>query len=83
MDILESNCLLCAVDDALIFADMPADATMSYEGTAVADIEANFGRELRFATFTTEDFAFRVDVKDRLLRDVFDYPHEIIVDKLI
>ena len=49
----------------------------------VAEIEANFGRELRFAMFTPEDFTYRMDIQDRLLRDVFDYPHEIIVDKLI
>ncbi len=49
---------------------------------AISEIEANFGRELRFALFTTEDFNYRMDIHDRLLRDVFDYPHEIIVDKL-
>ncbi len=50
--------------------------------TAISEIEANFGRELRFALFTTEDFNYRMDIHDRLLRDVFDYPHEVIVDKL-
>ncbi len=50
--------------------------------SAVAEIEANFGRELNFALFSVDDFNYRMDIHDRLLRDIFDYPHEIIVDKL-
>jgi len=50
--------------------------------TAIADIESSIGRELRFAVFSTEDFDYRMDIGDRLVRDVFDYPHEIIIDRL-
>ena len=34
---------------------------------------AELGRELRYASFTTEDFKYRVGVYDRLIRDVFDF----------
>jgi len=50
--------------------------------SAVHTIEANFGREIRYATFTTEDFRYRSGVYDRLLRDIFDYSHRTILDKI-
>lgn len=65
--------------DLLIVGDKIGRRKME---TAISDIEANFGKELRFALFTTSDFNYRMDIHDRLLRDVFDYPHEVIVDKL-
>lgn len=49
---------------------------------AVHTIEAELGRELRFATFTTEDFRYRVGVYDRLFRDIFDFPHRKLLDKI-
>ncbi len=45
-------------------------------------LEAELGRELRYASFSTEDFRYRVGVYDRLLRDIFDYPHRTILDKI-
>ncbi len=51
-------------------------------GTSVRSLEAELGRELRYACFSTEDFRYRVGVYDRLVRDVFDYPHRIILDKI-
>lgn len=50
--------------------------------TAIKSIEAELGRELRYAVFETQEFKYRMGVYDRLLRDVFDYPHEIILDKI-
>lgn len=51
-------------------------------GTIVRALEAELGRELRYASFTTEDFRYRVGVYDRLVRDVFDYSHRTILDKI-
>lgn len=50
--------------------------------TAVRALEAELGRELRYASFTTEEFRYRQGVYDRLLRDLFDYPHRPILDRL-
>ncbi len=50
--------------------------------SAVHTIESNFGREIRYAAFSTEDFRYRSGVYDRLLRDVFDYSHSTILDKI-
>jgi len=49
---------------------------------AVRSLEAELGREIRYASFATEDFRYRMGVYDRLLRDVFDYPHRLLVDKI-
>jgi hypothetical protein len=50
--------------------------------SAVHTLEAELGRELRYASFTTEEFKYRVGVYDRLVRDVFDYPHRTILDRI-
>ncbi len=50
--------------------------------SAVHSFEADLGREIRYAFFATADFRYRLGVYDRLLRDVFDYPHRLLVDKI-
>lgn len=49
---------------------------------AVRSLEAELGREIRYASFATQDFRYRLGVYDRLLRDVFDYPHRLLIDKI-
>lgn len=49
---------------------------------AVRSLEAELGREIRYASFATADFRYRRGVYDRLLRDVFDYPHRLLIDKI-
>lgn len=48
----------------------------------IRTLEAELGREIRYASFTTADFRYRLGVYDRLLRDVFDYPHRLLIDKI-
>jgi len=48
----------------------------------IKDIEAEIGKELVFAVFSTDDFNYRISVYDKLIRDVLDYPHELVVDKI-
>lgn len=48
----------------------------------VHKLEAELGRELSYAAFSTEDFKYRVGVYDRLVRDVLDFPNRILVDKI-
>lgn len=50
--------------------------------SAAAALEAELGRELRYASLSTSEFRYRQGVYDRLLRDIFDYPHRLLVDKL-
>ncbi|KND50176.1 MAG: hypothetical protein AB203_04305 [Parcubacteria bacterium C7867-008] len=65
--------------DLLIVGDNLDDKHLE---AAVHSLEAHFGRELSYASFSTEDFRYRVGVYDRLIRDVFDYPHRTILDKI-
>lgn len=65
--------------DILIVGDKLEDRPL--EG-AMRTLEAELGRELRFASFSTEDFKYRRGVYDRLLRDIFDFPHRILLDKI-
>lgn len=48
----------------------------------IKDFEAEIGKELRYAVFETPEFEYRVKMYDKLIRDVFDYPHRKIIDKI-
>ena len=45
-------------------------------------IEAELGKELSYAVFTTQEFLYRLEMCDKFVRDVLDYPHEKIINKL-
>lgn len=45
-------------------------------------IEIEMGKELVYATMATEEFKYRYGMFDRFLRDLFDNPHEILLDKI-
>ncbi len=42
-------------------------------------LESELGKELAYAVFESADFKYRVSMYDKLLRDVFDYPHERLI----
>ncbi len=50
--------------------------------TAIRSLEAEIGIEIRFAMMTSDDLLYRVGMNDKLARDVFDYKHQILVDKI-
>lgn len=49
---------------------------------AIANMEAEIGCELRYAVFDTLDLKYRLSICDRLIRDVFDYPHTVVIDRI-
>jgi len=49
---------------------------------AIHNIEAVLGREIRFASFETPDFQYRLGLDDKLVRDILDFNHRKIVNKL-
>ncbi len=49
---------------------------------AMRDVEADVGRELAYAAFDTDDFSYRVNMYDKLIADVLDFPHERLIDSL-
>ena len=50
--------------------------------TAIRSLESELGVEIRYSAFESEDLKYRIGMYDKLTRDVFDYPHQIIVDKI-
>lgn len=50
--------------------------------TALRGIEADLGKEIRYASFLTDEFQYRLTIYDKLIRDIFDYPHRVFLDKL-
>ena len=65
--------------DLLVVGDGMSEAKLE---TAVRSIESEIGKELRFALFSTQDFSYRMNIYDKLLRDIFDYPHQTILNRL-
>ena len=45
-------------------------------------LESEIGREIRYALLTTQEFFYRLNMSDHLLRDVLDYTHRIMFDRL-
>ena len=48
----------------------------------IKQLEAEVGKDIKFTSMSTADFFYRQNLSDRLLRDVFDYPHKIVLDRL-
>jgi len=48
----------------------------------VGAIEAELGKELVYAYFETPDFQYRLGMYDKLIRDIMDYPHQVLLDKI-
>jgi len=49
---------------------------------SIRSIESDIGRELQYTVLDTTDFQYRLSVGDKLLRDVFDFPHQVVLNKL-
>ncbi|MFA6536669.1 MAG: hypothetical protein WC250_02185 [Candidatus Paceibacterota bacterium] len=45
-------------------------------------VESEIGRELKYAVLETADFKYRIGVCDKLIRDIFDYQHRILLDNI-
>ncbi|MEA1929615.1 MAG: hypothetical protein U9M92_01895 [Patescibacteria group bacterium] len=48
----------------------------------VKKFEAEIGKELTYALLETTEFKYRLDACDKFIRDVLDFPHEIVIDKI-
>lgn len=45
----------------------------------VRRLEAEIGAELIYAIFDTKEFIYRLNMYDKLVRDILDYPHEVLL----
>ncbi len=64
--------------DLLVAADSLNESRLE---TAVRALERQFGREIRYASFSSPEFRYRMTIQDRLIRDTLDFPHLILLDK--
>ena len=65
--------------DMLIVGDHLRQAKLL---SIISSIEALLGKELRYAAFDTVDFRYRLSIYDKLIKDILDYQHEKILNKL-
>ncbi|MCK4918206.1 MAG: hypothetical protein KAS02_00255 [Candidatus Pacebacteria bacterium] len=65
--------------DILIVGD---NLNSSYLERAIRILESELGQELKYFILETDDFNYRLGVYDKLLRDILDYSHKKIVNKL-
>ncbi len=48
----------------------------------IQKLEAEFGTELKFSLFETDEFKYRISMYDRFLRDFFQSKHEKVIEKI-
>lgn len=48
----------------------------------IRKLEAEIGKEIRFTLLNTDEFFYRLNLNDKLVRDILDYPHSIVYDRL-
>ena len=48
----------------------------------VRSIESDMGKDIRYVVLSAPDYAYRLSMNDKLVRDVIDYPHTILLDKI-
>jgi len=65
--------------DLLIVGD---DINFTRLDNIIKSIESEIGKEIIYSAFETNDFEYRYGMHDRLIRDIVDFPHVTLVDKL-
>ncbi len=65
--------------DLLIVGDQIKKSAIE---NVLQSIESEIGREISYAYFSTQEFLYRVEICDKFIRDVLDYSHEKIINKL-
>ena len=50
--------------------------------TVIRVIESEIGKEIAYSAFETTDFEYRIGIHDRLVRDILDYPHITLIDRM-
>jgi hypothetical protein len=65
--------------DLLVVADglSPQKAEHIIKG-----IEAELGKELSYTALDTNDFEYRLNIHDKLVRDILDFPYKALIDKI-
>lgn len=65
--------------DILVVGDAVSKRRLS---EILKDLEAEIGKELRFATLSLEEYNYRLNMYDKFIREFFEGPHKIIFNRL-
>jgi len=65
--------------DLLIAGDDINDTKLA---RIIKSMETDIGRDLAYSSLTTADFLYRLGLHDRLIRDVIDFPHIVLLDRI-
>ena len=65
--------------DLLVVADRVKERALNKH---IGILESEIGREIRYTVLSTQEFFYRLNINDHLLRDVLDYTHKIMFDRL-
>ena len=50
--------------------------------SVLASLEADLGKEITYALMATREFQYRFGMYDRFIKNLFDGPHEVLINKL-
>jgi hypothetical protein len=48
----------------------------------LSNTESELGKSVRYTLMDTDEFKYRTDMYDRFIRDILEYPHEKLINKL-
>ncbi|HWB34378.1 MAG TPA: hypothetical protein VG753_03635 [Candidatus Paceibacterota bacterium] len=65
--------------DLFIVGDRMKDSVLR---RSIKLMESELGKEIRYTLLSTQEFYYRMNMNDHLVRDVLDYPHRILFDRL-
>ncbi|HEY0908317.1 MAG TPA: hypothetical protein VGE35_03130 [Candidatus Paceibacterota bacterium] len=65
--------------DMFVVADALKQASMD---KVIKSIESDMGKEIRYAVMSAADFEYRLSMNDKLVRDVLDFPHKVLSNKI-
>ncbi|OHA14067.1 MAG: hypothetical protein A2909_03115 [Candidatus Tagabacteria bacterium RIFCSPLOWO2_01_FULL_39_11] len=65
--------------DLFIVADQVKKSLLK---KALKNIEAKIGKELEYSVMSSQEFQYRLGMYDKFMRDIFDSPHEKVINKL-
>ncbi|MDO8335162.1 MAG: transcriptional regulator, partial [Candidatus Saccharibacteria bacterium] len=63
--------------DLLIVGDINAHALDKY----ISELEKKEGRDIRYTVLTTQEFAYRRQIKDRFVANILEAKKQVLVDK--
>ena len=64
--------------DLLIVGELKRGAVERF----IKNVEADIGKELNWTLLSASEFDHRLSMHDKLLRDLLDFPHEFLINKL-